>query len=127
LDSAALAHGVRIMSVYQHSARNDPPTLAYARRLTESGGQVRTTPVPPPRMVVFDRRVATVPIDPANTRAGALCTRSPGIVAPLVALFEQTWEAAVPLGADRRGGAGLDRSTGLSPTERQLLKRRRPG
>lgn len=122
LDREALARGVRIMSVYQESARNDPPTLAYARWLTESGGQVRTMPVPPPRMVVFDRRIAIVPIDPANTRAGALCTRSPGIVAPLVALFEQTWDAAVPLGADRRAAQGEEGSPGLSPVERQLLK-----
>ncbi|AXE28190.1 LuxR family transcriptional regulator (plasmid) [Streptomyces globosus] len=45
--------------------------------------------------------VAVVPIDPANSRLGALCTRAPGIVASLITLFEQTWNAAVPLGADR--------------------------
>lgn len=121
LDANALGRGVLIRSIYQDSARNDTATLTYARWLTETGGQVRTAPIVPPRMVVFDRRTAIVPIDPADTRAGALCTRSPGIVASLVALFEQTWEAAVPLGADRRGAAGQG-VTGLSPTERELLK-----
>ncbi|MEU6283204.1 LuxR C-terminal-related transcriptional regulator [Streptomyces sp. NPDC047028] len=119
LDAAALGRGVSIRTIYQDSARNDPPTHGYARWLTENGGQVRTTPIVPPRMVVFDRRIAIVPLDPADTRAGALCTRSRGIVASLVALFEQTWETAVPLGADR-GTAPAD--GGLTPTERELLK-----
>ncbi|MFF9341542.1 MULTISPECIES: LuxR C-terminal-related transcriptional regulator [unclassified Streptomyces] len=101
LDRRALARGIEMCSVYQDSARNDPATLAYARWLTEQGGQVRTSPLLPPRLLVFDRTVAVVPIDPGNSRMGALCTRAPGIVASLVTLFEQTWQAAVPLGADR--------------------------
>ncbi|UUY47982.1 LuxR C-terminal-related transcriptional regulator [Streptomyces yangpuensis] len=101
LDERALARGIEMRSVYQDSARNDPATLAYARWLTEQGGQVRTSPLLPPRLLVFDRTVAVVPIDPAHSRLGALCTSAPGIVASLVTLFEQTWQAAVPLGADR--------------------------
>ncbi|MFF6886048.1 LuxR C-terminal-related transcriptional regulator [Streptomyces sp. NPDC012421] len=101
LDRRALARGIEMCSVYQDSARNDPATLAYARWLTEQGGQVRTSPLLPPRLLVFDRRIAVVPVDPANSRTGALCTSAPGIVASLVTLFEQTWAAAVPLGADR--------------------------
>ncbi|MFE1900490.1 LuxR C-terminal-related transcriptional regulator [Streptomyces yangpuensis] len=101
LDRRALARGIEMRSVYQDSARNDPTTLAYARWLTEQSGQVRTSPLLPPRLLVFDRTVAVVPIDPAHSRLGALCTSAPGIVASLVTLFEQTWQAAVPLGADR--------------------------
>ncbi|MGW3393421.1 LuxR C-terminal-related transcriptional regulator [Streptomyces hydrogenans] len=120
LDERALARGVTLRTIYQDSARNDPATFAYARWHTEHGGQIRTCPETPPRMVVFDRRVAVVPIDPANTRLGALCTASPGIVAPLLALFEQTWNLAVPLGADHR--AGTPESDGLSPVELSLLR-----
>ncbi|MGW1115957.1 helix-turn-helix transcriptional regulator [Streptomyces tanashiensis] len=118
LDRRALARGIEMCSVYQDSARNDPPTLAYARWLTEQGGQVRTSPLLPPRLLVFDRTVAVVPIDPDNSRTGALCTSAPGIVASLVTLFEQTWEAAVPLGADR------PRATDTGPTgpELELLR-----
>ncbi|MGW8696190.1 LuxR C-terminal-related transcriptional regulator [Streptomyces eurythermus] len=119
LDEQALARGVQLLTVYQDSARNDPATFAYARWLSEQGGQVRTSPVLPPRMLIFDRRTAVVPIDPANTRLGALCTSAPGIVASLLALFEQTWESAVPLGADRRRPAGEEEVT---PAERELLK-----
>ncbi|MFG2332819.1 helix-turn-helix domain-containing protein [Streptomyces sp. NPDC048604] len=119
LDERALHRGVRLMTIYQDSARNDPATHANARWLSDRGGQVRTAPETPPRLLIFDRRVAVVPIDPADTRRGALLTTAPGIVASLVTLFEQTWESAVSLGADPRSGAG---ETGLSPAERGLLK-----
>ncbi|MFE2548247.1 LuxR C-terminal-related transcriptional regulator [Streptomyces sp. NPDC059355] len=118
LDESALARGVSLLTLYQDSARNDPPTYAYARWMTERGGMVRTCPVLPPRLLVFDREVAVVPIDPANTRLGALCTREPGIVASLVALFEQTWQMAVPLGASEPQRA----ESGLTPAESELLK-----
>ncbi|MFJ9608843.1 LuxR C-terminal-related transcriptional regulator [Kitasatospora sp. NPDC101176] len=118
LDEAALDRGVRLRAVYQESVRNDPPTLAYAQWTTDHGGEVRTSHVLPARLLIFDRTTALVPIDPDNSRRGALCTTSPGIVATLVALFEQTWEAAVPLGA-ARVGSGED---GISEGERELLK-----
>ncbi|MDJ0386170.1 hypothetical protein [Streptomyces sp. G-G2] len=71
LDRRALSRGIEMRSVHQDSTRNDPATLAYARWLTERGGQVRTSPLLPPRLLVFDRAVAVVPIDPQNSRLGA--------------------------------------------------------
>ncbi|MET9951468.1 helix-turn-helix transcriptional regulator [Streptomyces sp. NPDC006339] len=118
LDEEAMARGVHLRAVYQDSARNDGPTLAYAQWTTERGGLVRTSPVLPPRMLIFDRRVALVPIDPENSRLGALCTSSSGIVASLVSLFEQTWETAVPLGADHRQRP----DDGITAGDRELLR-----
>ncbi|MFF1561840.1 LuxR C-terminal-related transcriptional regulator [Streptomyces sp. NPDC058279] len=118
LDEQALARGVELRAVYQDSVRNDPATFAYAQWTTERGGQVRTSPVLPPRLLVFDRSIAVVPIDPADSRLGALCTTAPGIVASLITLFEQTWETAVPLGADLKQPA----EDGISAGERELLK-----
>ncbi|MYV69487.1 helix-turn-helix transcriptional regulator [Streptomyces sp. SID2131] len=118
LDEAAMDRGVHLRAVYQDSARNDAATLAYAQWTTERGGLVRTSPVLPPRMLIFDRRTALVPIDPENSKLGALCTSAPGIVASFVALFHQTWETAVPLGADHR----QPREDGISDNERELLR-----
>ncbi|MFI5530531.1 LuxR C-terminal-related transcriptional regulator [Kitasatospora sp. NPDC051853] len=118
LDQDAMARGVRLLTLYQDSVRNDLPTFLYAQWMAGLGGQVRTAPMLPPRLLVFDRRVAVVPIDPADTRAGALCTTEPGLVASLVALFEQAWDTATPLGAD----PASDRETGLNPAERELLR-----
>ncbi|MEV7521411.1 helix-turn-helix transcriptional regulator [Streptomyces sp. NPDC091371] len=118
LDDTAMNKGVALLTLYQDSMRHDPPTLAYARWMTERGGVVRTCPTLPPRMLVFDRRVAVVPIDPADTKRGALCIREAGVVASLVALFEQTWSSAIPLGADRC----KDADSGLTASEEELLK-----
>ncbi|MFI1884557.1 helix-turn-helix transcriptional regulator [Streptomyces jumonjinensis] len=118
LDEKAMARQVEMRAVYQDSVRNDPATLAYAQWTTERGGQVRTSPVLPPRLLIFDRETAVVPIDPANSRLGALCTRAPGIVAALVTLFEQTWQTAIPLGAAREQTP----QDGLTPGEQELLR-----
>ncbi|MGW7529834.1 LuxR C-terminal-related transcriptional regulator [Streptomyces sp. NPDC054783] len=117
LDADALGRGIAILTLYQDSVRNDLATHTYAHWLTENGGEVRTAPLLPPRMLIFDREVAVVPIDPANTKAGALCTREPGIVASLVAVYEQAWATAVPLGA----AATRDTDSGLTSSERELL------
>ena len=74
LDRDALERGISILTLYQDSARHDLATASYARWLTDLGGQVRTAPMLPPRMLIFDREVAIIPIDPANTKLGALCT-----------------------------------------------------
>jgi DNA-binding CsgD family transcriptional regulator len=117
LDAGAMARGVAVLTLYQDSIRNDAATFGYAQWLTERGGRVRTCATLPPRMLIFDRETAVLPADPADTRAGALCTREPGIIASLVALFEQTWRLAAPLGADRCQGADSD----LTHGERELL------
>lgn len=118
LDEKALALGIDMRVIYQDSARNDLATLAYAQWTTENGGEVRTSPLLPPRLLVFDRTTAIVPIDPANSRLGALCTTAPGIVASIVTLFEQTWNTAVPLGATR----ARPLQDGITQNERELLK-----
>ena len=117
LDQDAMARGISLLTLYQDSVRNDPATYAYARWMTREGGQVRTAPLLPPRMLIFDRTTAVVPIDPANSKLGALCTSEPAVVASLTMVYEQAWHTAVPLGsqADPNGG------TGLSPLDRELL------
>ncbi|WP_372495136.1 LuxR C-terminal-related transcriptional regulator [Micromonospora phytophila] len=117
LNQLALERGVAIRDVYQESFRNDPGTLAHARWMAQMGGQFRTVPTLPMRLVIVDRRTALVPIDPGDPRAGALEIQSPGVVASLVALFEQVWESGRPFGeTPARDGHGL------TTQERQLLK-----
>jgi DNA-binding CsgD family transcriptional regulator len=115
-DARALGRGVTIRTIGLDSIRENDGTLSYARWLADGGGEFRTAPVLPPRMVVVDQRMALVPIDPRDTRRGALFLTEPGVVVSLVALFEQVWEVATPLGADRHP----DRE-GLSPQEKKLL------
>ncbi|MEV7328559.1 helix-turn-helix transcriptional regulator [Micromonospora sp. NPDC093244] len=117
LDQQALQRGVQIRNVYQDSFRNDPGTLAHARWLAGLGGQSRTTPTLPMRMVIVDRVIALVPIDPANPRQGALELHSHGIVAGLTALFEQVWHTSAPFDDQSTADA-----QGLTRQERELLR-----
>jgi DNA-binding CsgD family transcriptional regulator/sugar-specific transcriptional regulator TrmB len=118
LDDEAMARGVLFRTLYQNSVRNDPTTISHAHWLLDRGGEVRTAPVLPQRMVIVDRRQALVPIDPADTRHGALLVTEPGIVNALVNLFELTWATAIPLGAVHERDPG----TGLSDAEKELLR-----
>ncbi|MET9696808.1 LuxR C-terminal-related transcriptional regulator [Streptomyces sp. NPDC006529] len=116
-DEEPLARGVVMKTLYQDTTRNDPHTTVHSHWLLSHGSEVRTAAVLPQRLVIFDRTHALVPIDPADTRKGALHVTEPGIVSALLGLFEQTWAGAVPLGAVRPD----DPRTGLSDTERELL------
>ncbi|WP_282696367.1 helix-turn-helix transcriptional regulator [Streptomyces sp. CC208A] len=125
LDAALLGRGVAMRTLYQDSVRNDQDTFRYARWLTESGGQVRTVPVLPIRMVLFDDTAALLPVDPANTAAGAVQFSGPGVITALTALHEAVWEHAAPFGTD--GDRGREREQERSEEEvtgqeRQMLK-----
>ncbi|WUJ36566.1 helix-turn-helix transcriptional regulator [Streptomyces sp. NBC_00386] len=117
LDKDLMRRGVRVLTVYLDSVRNDNPTVEYARWLHSDGGEVRTVPALPLRMVLFDREVALLPVDPNNTKKGAVQLTGPGVLTALAALFEQVWECAAPIGSTR------DRDeAGLTAQERELLR-----
>ncbi len=117
-NAEALARGVMVKGLYQDAVRNAPHIIAHANWVLDHGGEIRTAPVIPQRLVIVDRTQALVPIDPADTRKGALHVTEPGLVTALCELFDQAWETAVPFGATR----AEDSSTGLSETERELLR-----
>ncbi|GAA1267483.1 helix-turn-helix transcriptional regulator [Sphaerisporangium rubeum] len=115
LDRQALERGVRIRTIYQDSFRNDADTLRYAQWLAGLGGQTRSSPTLPMSLLIVDRSVAMVPLNPRDPRLGAMEVSADGIVTALCALFEQVWAVAVPFGEAR-----VDEH-GLSPFEHELL------
>ncbi|MFF6885463.1 helix-turn-helix transcriptional regulator [Streptomyces sp. NPDC012421] len=117
LDEDLMRRGVRVLTLYLDSVRNDNATVDYAQWLHANGGEVRTVPALPLRMVVFDREVVLLPVDPDNTRKGAVQLTGPGVLTALAALFEHVWECAAPL------GSAQDRDdVGLTAQERELLR-----
>ncbi len=116
LNQAMLARGVGLRAIYQESYRNDPALVAHARWLTGLGATLRTASTIPMLAIVYDREVALLPLDPHNSRLGAVEVRSPGMVAAVYALFEQIWAGAVPFGEP----APVD-ADGLAPQDKQLL------
>ena len=118
LDSDLAQRGLMLRSLYQVSMRNNRANLAYAEWLIGIGVQVRTAPLVPPRMILFDRSVALVPLDPTTSSRGAVIIRQPGVLALLIALFEQNWDLATPL----QESHARDNSTGLTDEEHELLR-----
>lgn len=116
LNAGLLSRGVAIRCVYQESFRNDPALLEYGHWLTAAGGQARTAPSVPLMMVVFDRRTALFPLDPADSGRGAVDVSHPGVVAAACALFDQVWAVATPFGAPAATAAD-----GLGASQRELL------
>lgn len=96
LDQQALERGVQFRNIYQESFRNDPGTLQYVSWMASLGGQTRTVPSLPMRLIIVDRKTALVPLDPLEDSKGAMELSSPGPVATMVVLFEQFWEVATP-------------------------------
>lgn len=117
LDAALLERDVAMRTIYLTSIRNDPPSIAYTDWLSGIGGQIRTAPTIPLRLIVFDGKTALVPTDPQNASAGATVLTGAGAVTAMCALFEQIWATANPLGPPTPPDA-----QGLTPEEREILR-----
>ncbi|WP_309227540.1 LuxR C-terminal-related transcriptional regulator [Streptomyces lunaelactis] len=98
LDEQTLARGVRMQTVYLDSVRNDHATVEYATWFTKQGGQTRTVPSLPMRLILCDRSVAVIPVNQEASREGAFVLHLSSVVAALNQLFELVWERAAPLG-----------------------------
>ncbi len=104
-----LDRGAAIRAIYQDSHRHNPALQEYATWMTGRGAEIRTAPTLPMLLLVFDRRVAMLPIDPADSSKGAQEVHAPGIVTAVYGLFAQVWSTATPIGrAPDRDDAGLD-------------------
>ena len=93
-DTEALERGIKMRTLYQHSARRSTVTLKYVAAVTARGAEVRTLDEFFNRMIVVDRRVAVIPA--AETLATAVVVREPAVVAYLVDVFERAWVRGRP-------------------------------
>ncbi|MFL6106973.1 MAG: TrmB family transcriptional regulator [Marmoricola sp.] len=97
-DRRALARGVRMRTLYQHSARRSVATREYVEEVTQVGAEVRTLDEFFNKLIVVDRRLAVVPS--AQDSDVAVVIHDANMVAYLVDIFERFWERARPY-ADR--------------------------
>jgi hypothetical protein len=91
-DKRALERGVRMRTLYQHSARRSVATREYVEEVIKHGAEVRTLDEFFNRLIVVDRRLAIVP--GAEGYQVALAIHDAGLVAYLVDIFERYWERA---------------------------------
>lgn len=92
LDRLMLERGVVMRSVLQHATRHHAPTRHYVNEVSKLGAQVRTIPVVPRRMIVFDRRVAFIPMEGGEVTQGAVLLREPSVVDNLCSFFDLMWQ-----------------------------------
>jgi hypothetical protein len=93
-DLRAVERGVRMRTLYQHSARQSPATRDYAAEMTAHGAEVRTLDEFFKRLIIVDREVAVIP--GSEDHEVALALRDKSVVAYLVDIFDRSWERARP-------------------------------
>ena len=118
LNQLMLERGISIRCIYQDSFRNTPQLRSYAQWLTSMGGQLRTAPAVPLLMIVYDRAIALVPLNPMDSAQGALEIRNGSLVALAFALFEQMWNGASSYAPDPEPRM----HTELDPMKRKLVQ-----
>lgn len=104
-DRAMLERGVRIRTLYHHTARFNGPSQGYVAAASALGAQYRTAHELFGRLIVFDRELAFIPAQDGSW--GAVVIREPSTVAYLCDIFEQTWDHATPFA--EAASQGLER------------------
>ena len=94
MTSRRCERGVKMRTLYQHSARHSPATREYVADIVARGAEVRTLDEFFRRLIVVDRQVAIVPASDNHHVAIAIHDKS--LIAYLVDIFERSWERAQP-------------------------------
>jgi sugar-specific transcriptional regulator TrmB/DNA-binding CsgD family transcriptional regulator len=97
LDQRGLRRGIDMRVIHDVAVLDDEVNRTYLRELVDGGAQIRVTKDPLNRMVIMDREVAVVPLDPGDSRRGALIVRQPGLLAGFLDLFDRLWTGAQEL------------------------------
>jgi DNA-binding CsgD family transcriptional regulator len=103
---SVLERDVPVRLVGPHRSRAGFASRATAKRLVDSGAQIRTVSQVPHAAVVFDRTLAVMlsesaPGEPPTARR----VRDGNVVQFLVDLFDQLWEGATPFASEEPGYA----------------------
>lgn len=111
---------VRYRTVYERAALTEPGRMASIWDGIRRGERARVTGWLPTEMVLCDSRLALMPVPAASGNAGqaACLVYSSPLLDALSALFEATWDKAVPL--NQRPAQGHEGQT-LTDNDKELL------
>ncbi|MEV6168108.1 helix-turn-helix transcriptional regulator [Streptomyces sp. NPDC051954] len=115
-DKPLIERGVRIRTLYQHTARYNPEQLAYAARLSDGKAEYRTIDELVERLIICDETVAFIPA--RDDQQVALELRHPGLIRYLIKLFEYLWDRSVPLSA----GTPYEAQDGITDIQHSIAK-----
>jgi DNA-binding CsgD family transcriptional regulator len=118
-DRPLIERGVKIRTLYQHTARYNPEKLAYVAHLSNGKVEYRTIDELVERLIICDETVAFIPT--RDDQQVALELRHPGLVRYLIKVFEFMWGRAVPLTAGAPYEAAADGITNIQHSIAKLL------
>ncbi|MEU1871579.1 MULTISPECIES: helix-turn-helix transcriptional regulator [unclassified Streptomyces] len=118
-DRTLIDRGVRIRTLYQHTARYSPERMAYVDQFPNGKAEYRTIDELVERLIICDETVAFIPI--RDDRQVALEIRHPGLVRYLIKVFEFIWGRAVPLTAGAPYETAPDGITDIQHSIAKLL------
>ncbi len=93
-----------------------PGAPARVQRSIQNGQQYRAVPELPSKLVLVDRRIALVPLNPKDPGGHVLLVRASALLDTLYALFEMFWRSAAPIDLGRMG-QGLTASESAEPVD----------
>ncbi|MEU5221862.1 helix-turn-helix transcriptional regulator [Streptomyces toyocaensis] len=118
-DKPLIERGVRIRTLYQHTARYSPERIAWVEQFTDGKAEYRTIDELVERLIICDETVAFIPT--RDDRQVALELRHPGLVRYLIKVFEFMWGRAVPLSAGAPYETAADGLTDIQHSIAKLL------
>ncbi|MEU6523681.1 helix-turn-helix transcriptional regulator [Streptomyces sp. NPDC046924] len=118
-DKPLIERGVRIKTLYQHTARYSPERIAWVEQFTDGKAEYRTIDELVERLIICDETVAFIPTQ--DDRQVALELRHPGLVRYLIKVFEFMWGRAVPLSAGTPYETAPDGLTDIQHSIAKLL------
>ncbi|MGW3658377.1 hypothetical protein ACWD6R_23005 [Streptomyces sp. NPDC005151] len=96
-DRAALGRGLSMRTVYHGSVRRVATIGDWAKDMAAAGGEIRTLQGRFPRSIIFDRRVAFIPLytdEGEGSSDEAILITDPLVVSQIVHVFDLFWERA---------------------------------
>jgi sugar-specific transcriptional regulator TrmB len=95
--------GVRVRTISDEEYLALPGAMNLLRLDVESGEEARVFPTLPIKMVILDRRVGFIPLNPMDEDSPMLLVRSSALLDAFYSLFERTWERSAPIVFTRTG------------------------
>lgn len=98
-----LRRGVRVRTLYQHTARTSLATRTYVQEISRRGAEVRTVDELSERLIIYDRRIAFIPKERTGRQPpGAAVITEPTVVGYLARTFESVWQVGRPFEVDQQ-------------------------
>ncbi|MFJ8042113.1 LuxR C-terminal-related transcriptional regulator [Kitasatospora sp. NPDC096147] len=89
-----LGRGVRMRTLYQHTAQFSTVTVEYVDHVSKLGAEIRTLGDGFMRMLAFDQTAAVIAM--RDSDAGCMLLRDPSLVDFAIGAFERAWTSATP-------------------------------